>query len=39
MRQFPAWAFWGMTLVAALLAVSLGVVWSELREAASRRGQ
>jgi hypothetical protein len=33
MRQFPAWAFWGMTLVAALLAVALRVVWGELKEA------
>ena len=30
MRQFPAWAFWGMTLVAALLTVALGAVWGEL---------
>jgi hypothetical protein len=36
MRRFSAWSFWGMTLVAASLAVVLGIVWGELKEARLR---
>jgi hypothetical protein len=39
MRQFPAWAFWGMTLVAVLLTVALGAVWGELQKARDKEAE
>ena len=39
MRRFPAWSFWGMALVAASLAVALGVVWGELQKARDKEAE